>query len=96
MKLNRDETYEAIDGPTMDDLTGDAKISFDTSADQIKKLAADSGASVIIWGQVDSGFGLWANAQLKILDLRKKIRSCMKSANRSVIPPIFALPWRRF
>jgi len=72
MKLNRDQTYEAIDGPTMDDFAGDAKINFDTTADEIKKLAADSGAVVIIWGQVDSGFGLWASIQLKILDLREK------------------------
>jgi hypothetical protein len=54
-KLDRQGTYEPIDGPTMKDLVAgrDGAITFDTKLDDVKSLASDAGAVVLIWGQVD-------------------------------------------
>jgi hypothetical protein len=54
-KLDRNGTYEPIDGPTMKDLVAgrDAPITFDTKVDEIKSLVQDAGAVVLIWGQMD-------------------------------------------
>jgi hypothetical protein len=72
-KLDRDGTYDPIDGPTMLDMAAPAKspISFDSPPDMIKDLARDSGAVVLIWGdisQADKG----DLVRLKTLDLRQK------------------------
>ncbi len=73
MKLNRDATYEAIDGPTMKDLADESRtpINFDTADAAMKTLAADSGAAVLVWGQLDAGFGQLGQLHLKVLDLRQ-------------------------
>ncbi len=54
-KLDRQGTYEPIDGPSMKDLVAgrDAPITFDTKVDEVKALAQDAGATVLIWGQLD-------------------------------------------
>jgi hypothetical protein len=72
-KLDRDGTYDPIDGPTMLDMAAPAKtpISFDSPPDTVKDLARDSGAVVLVWGDVspaDKGDLL----RLKTLDLRQK------------------------
>jgi hypothetical protein len=74
MKLDRDGTYEPIDGPAMLDLAGELKdpIAFDTSAETLKPLAAESDAVVLIWGEMNAepgGAGL-GKLRVKILDLR--------------------------
>jgi len=72
-KLNRDGAYEAISGPEMADIaaSSQAPIDVNTSADIVKKLAADSGAAILIWGQTDAA-GDKQIIRLKILDLRQK------------------------
>jgi hypothetical protein len=54
-KLDREGTYEPIDGPSMKDLVAgrDMPITFDTKLDEVKALARDAGATVLIWGQLD-------------------------------------------
>jgi len=71
-KLDRDGTYEPIDGPAMQDIAAGAKdpITFDTPADQVKELASDEKPAVLIWGQVDEKNHV-DRLRLKILDLRQ-------------------------
>lgn len=71
-KLDRDGTYEPIDGPAMQDIASAAKepLSFDTPVDQVTDLAADAKPAVLIWGQVDEKNKL-DRLRLKILDLRQ-------------------------
>jgi hypothetical protein len=54
-KLDRDGTYEPIDGPSMKDLVSsrDAPVTFATKVDEITSLATDAGAVILIWGQMD-------------------------------------------
>jgi hypothetical protein len=54
-KLDRDGTYEPIDGPSMKDMVvgRDAPITFDTKLEEVKTLAQDAGVTVLIWGQLD-------------------------------------------
>lgn len=72
MKLNRDGTYEAIDGPTMADLAGDSSspVNFDTPADTVKQLSADEKPAILIWGDLDAATGIVGRLQIRILDLR--------------------------
>jgi hypothetical protein len=73
-KLDRDGAYDPIDGPTMSDMAAASAepIGFDTSADDIKKLAADSGAVVLMWGDFNPGGGEMGTLRVKVLDLRHK------------------------
>jgi hypothetical protein len=54
-KLDREGTYEPIDGPSMNDLVAgrSAPISYQTKLDEVKSLAQDAQATVLIWGQLD-------------------------------------------
>ena len=54
-KLDRQGTYEPIDGPSMKDLVAqrDAPITFDTRLDELKTLSQDAAPTVFIWGQLD-------------------------------------------
>ena len=54
-KLDREGTYEPIDGPSMKDLVAsrEAPITFDTKLDEVKTLAQDADATVLIWGELD-------------------------------------------
>jgi hypothetical protein len=67
-KLNRDGTYDAIDGPTMSDIAGHP-IPLSATADELTKLAADEKPAVLIWGELDGQDVL--TLRLKILDLRQ-------------------------
>jgi hypothetical protein len=72
-KLNRDGHYEAISGPEMVEMVAGATgpINLKTSADEVKRFAADAKAAVLIWGEVD-GAGEQKNIRLMIMDLRDK------------------------
>lgn len=54
-KLDRQGTYDPIDGPSMKDLVAgrDTPITFDTALDEVKALAHDAGATVLIWGELN-------------------------------------------
>ncbi len=52
-KLDREGTYEVIDGPTMTDLAGEQAFTFDTKLDVPDKLSKDEKADVIIWGELN-------------------------------------------
>jgi hypothetical protein len=67
-KLDREGTYEPIDGPSMKDMVASRQdpITFDTKLDDVKALAADAGATVLIWGQLDDN-----TLKLHVYDTRK-------------------------
>jgi hypothetical protein len=73
LKLDRDGTYDAIDGPTMKDLAADAKdpVSFDSAPAEMANLASDEKPVIIIWGDLNSTPGKLGHLRLKILDLRQ-------------------------
>jgi hypothetical protein len=72
-KLNRDGHYEAIAGPDMADTVpvDFGPVTLSKAPDELKKLAADLGPAVMVWGEVD-GEGDARTIRLKILDLRAK------------------------
>jgi len=53
-KLDRDGTYEVVDGPTMADLVGDQGFAFDTKLDVPQKIAKDEKIDVLIWGELNT------------------------------------------
>jgi hypothetical protein len=67
-KLDRDGTYEPIDGPSMKDLVAsrEAPIMFDTKLDDVKTLAQDADATILIWGEFDE-----RTLKLHVYDSRK-------------------------
>ena len=67
-KLDREGSYEPIDGPSMKDMVAqrETPITFDTKVDEIKALAQDAGATVLIWGQLDD-----KTLKLHVFDSRK-------------------------
>jgi hypothetical protein len=67
-KLNRDGTYDAIDGPTMSDIAGHP-IPLSATADDLEKLSAEEKPAVLIWGVLDGQDIL--TLKLNVLDLRK-------------------------
>jgi hypothetical protein len=73
-KLDRGGIYDPIDGPAMQDLADAAQspLNFDTSADAIQKLVSDSGAVVLVWGDVSVTDGGKTLIRLHMLDLREK------------------------
>ena len=64
-KLDRQGTYEPIDGPTMADLVGDKLVNFDTPSGDITKLATTGGAVVDLWGELDG-----KTLKMHVLDTR--------------------------
>ncbi|HSV15701.1 MAG TPA: hypothetical protein VLI90_15675 [Tepidisphaeraceae bacterium] len=56
-KLDRDDHYEPIDGPTMQEAAGDRPIAWDISIDALRKLVQDEQPQVLVWGQLDSSAG---------------------------------------
>jgi hypothetical protein len=66
-KLNRDGTFDAIDGPTMSDLAG-GPVGLDAKIDLLKKMVGDERASVLIWGELNGQDVL--TLKVKVLDLR--------------------------
>jgi hypothetical protein len=72
-KLDRDGAYDPIDGPTMLDIASPAKtpIDFNTTVDVLKDLTQDTGAAVLIWGDLSPVDGK-DFLRLKTLDLRDK------------------------
>jgi len=73
MKLDRDGTYDAIDGPAMSDLATLATVPIDstTQANVMRDLANGSGADVLIWGDVSPKNGADV-IHVRIMDLRPK------------------------
>ena len=53
-KIDRDGTYDVIDGPTMADLVGDQAFAFDTKLDVPEKFAKDGQADIMIWGELNA------------------------------------------
>jgi hypothetical protein len=67
-KINRDGTFDAIDGPTMADLAG-GPVALDTSPDALQKLLKDEKPAVLIWGELNGD--AVQTLKLKLLDLRQ-------------------------
>ena len=53
-KLDRDGTYEPIDGPTMIDAAGEKQFDSKTDAKTLEPIAKDLGAQILIWGDVSA------------------------------------------
>ncbi|HEX4123495.1 MAG TPA: hypothetical protein VHY37_02135 [Tepidisphaeraceae bacterium] len=70
MKLDRTGVYDAIDGPTMQDMADGQTIDAATPAKTVEDLASDSKPSVIMWGQLDAA-GDTTKLKLNLLDLRE-------------------------
>jgi len=69
-KIDREGTYEPIDGPTMADLVGELTFPVDTKLDQVEKFAKDADADVMIWGQLDAA-GAGYLLKVKVFDRRQ-------------------------
>ena len=70
MKLDRTGIYEAIDGPTMQDMANGQTIDAATPAKTVEDLSSDSKPQVIMWGQLDTA-GDTTTLKLNLLDLRQ-------------------------
>ena len=70
-KLDRQGTYEPIDGPTMAELAGDKTISLATTVDALKGLAAEQKPIIYIWGELNET-GAKQTLAVNLLDLREK------------------------
>lgn len=56
-KLDRDEHYDVIDGPTMIELAGDRSFDFSAELPPLQLLAKEAGAEVLIWGELNAAAG---------------------------------------
>jgi hypothetical protein len=66
-KIDREGTYEVIDGPTMADLAEGQTFTFDTKLDVPEKLAKQESADVMIWGELNADKTL----RVKVFDRRQ-------------------------
>ena len=66
-KIDREGTYEVIDGPTMADLAEGQTFAFDTKQDIAEKLAKQENADVMIWGELNADKTL----RVKVFDRRQ-------------------------
>lgn len=66
-KIDREGTYEVIDGPTMADLAEGVTFSFDTKLEVAEKLAKQESAVVMIWGELNADKTL----RVKVFDRRQ-------------------------
>lgn len=71
-KLDRDETYEPIDGPRMLELAAEVgkPIDLDTPVETLRKLSDEEDADVLIWGQLDAA-PEGSRLRLNVLDVRQ-------------------------
>src|SRR5688500_4468049 len=72
-KLDREGTYEVLDGYTMAEIAegAEAPVGLETPPELVRALADEVEATVIVWGELnneDAG----ATMRLKVLDLREK------------------------
>jgi hypothetical protein len=67
-KLNRDGHYQTIDGPTMIEMAAEKAIDFATSQKTVEESSKDSGAEVLIWGELNNDPG-GSKLRLKVFDL---------------------------
>lgn len=67
-KLNRDGTFEAIDGPTMSDIAGQA-MGLDAKIESLQQLVADQKPAVLIWGELNGRDVL--TLKVRVLDRRE-------------------------
>ncbi|MDB5172578.1 MAG: hypothetical protein JWN51_1351 [Phycisphaerales bacterium] len=72
LKLERDGTYEPIDGPTMAELAGEKPVMLATGPEAVKALAEDQKPAVLIWGELNADGSAVGTLKLKVLDLREK------------------------
>lgn len=70
-KLDRQGTYEPIDGPTMADLVGEKPITLATGIDQLKAFVDEQKPVVLIWGELDEQGSKWT-LKVNVLDFREK------------------------
>jgi len=70
-KLDRQGTYEPIDGPTMADLVGDKPITVATSINALKAFVDEQKPVVYIWGELAEEGSKWT-LKVNVLDLREK------------------------
>ena len=64
-KLDREGTYEPIDGPTMLDAVGDKQFTANTQATELTPIAKDLTAQILIWGDVSAD----KTIHLRVFDL---------------------------
>src|SRR5581483_1561020 len=64
-KLDRDGTYEPIDGPTMLDAAGDKHFDAHSDPKDLQPIAKDLGAQILIWGEVSPS----QEIHLRVFDL---------------------------
>lgn len=67
-KLDREGTYEVLDGYTMAELVGEQRVDFSTELQHVQRLAEQVEAQILIWGELrntDRG----AELRVKIFDL---------------------------
>ncbi len=70
-KLDRQGTYEPIDGPTMADLVGDKAITLATTPETLKGFVDEQKPVVYIWGELDEQGSKWT-LKVNVLDYREK------------------------
>ncbi len=64
-KLDRDGTYEPIDGPTMLDAVGEKTFDAKAELKDLQPIAKDLGAQILIWGDVS----VTSDIHLRVFDL---------------------------
>ncbi len=69
-KLDRDGTYEVIDGPTIADLVGETTFNYASKLDAVEKFAKDGQADVMIWGELVNA-GKAVNLRVRVFDRRQ-------------------------
>jgi len=67
-KINRDGTFDAIDGPTMSELSG-GPVALNATPASLQKMLGDQKPAVLIWGELNGDDVL--SLKLKMLDLRQ-------------------------
>jgi hypothetical protein len=67
-KINRDGTFDAIDGPTMSDLSG-GPVALNATPASLQKMLGDQKPAVLIWGELSGDEVL--TLKVKLLDLRQ-------------------------
>ncbi|MDB5329456.1 MAG: hypothetical protein JWP03_607 [Phycisphaerales bacterium] len=72
MKLERDGTYEPIDGPTMAEVAGEKPVVVAATPETLKAMAEDQKPAVLIWGELNADGSAVGKLTVKVLDLREK------------------------
>jgi len=83
-KLDRTEKFEVLDGYKMKDLAAEGKevVSFETSTEAVKKLAATEKPTVLIWGDLKG-----TTLRVNILDFREGVEAKPRAISKVVAQP---------